>query len=204
MRNFKSQNSVDVLHRQTHEKNQTSALETQYIQYASLHEALQAHLRGQQLDTNCRLRCQESVDPTTSQLGNLGCEDQTEPCTSETKTYCRKTKADTIKQLLSQVDHQSEASLNHDASTESIDKLQHADKAEYYIDSDDEAAVYNCDNNQQHTLNDSYYDSDSPEEEPRKRKIQHTAFMATPKRQSKLDSLAKAIAMSMQIFRCRI
>ena len=30
-----------------------------------------------------------------------------------------------------------------------------------------------------------YYDSDSPEEEPRKEKNQHTAFVATPKRRSK-------------------
>ncbi len=161
-------NSAHVLNRQTHVENQTSALETQYIQYSSLHEALQAHFRRQQLDTKCRLRCQESVDPTTSQLE---CENQTERCTSETQTHRQKRRADTIKQLQPQEDHQAEASLNHNASTQFIDKLDHADKAEYYIDSDDKAAVYSRDSNQQHTLNGSYYDSDSSEEEPNIKKL---------------------------------
>ncbi len=42
-----------------------------------------------------------------------------------------------------------------------------------------------------HTLNDSYFDSDSPEEQPRKKKIQYTAFVATPKRQSKVTSVGQ-------------
>ena len=82
------------------------------------------------------------------------------------------------------MDHHAGASRNRDASKESMDKLEHADKAEYYIDSDDEAAVYNRDTNRPHTLNDSYYDSDSPEEKPRKKKIPHTALAATPILQS--------------------
>ena len=44
------------------------------------------------------------------------------------------------------------------------------------------------------------HELDSPEEEPTKEIIQHTAFMATPKRESK-DQLITAIAMSMQIVR---
>ena len=48
-------------------------METQYIQYDSLHQAFQAHFRRQQLDTKCRMRCQESDEVTTSQLE---CEDQ--------------------------------------------------------------------------------------------------------------------------------
>jgi hypothetical protein len=67
-------NCVDVLHCQTHEENQMSALETQYIQYGNSHEALQAHFCRQQLDTKCPLRCQESVDPTISQFDSE-CED---------------------------------------------------------------------------------------------------------------------------------
>ena len=45
--------------------------------------------------------------------------------------------------------------------------------------------AYNRDSNRPNTLNEPYYDSDSPEEEPRKEKIQHTAFEATTKRQLK-------------------
>ena len=51
-----------------------------------------------------------------------------------------------------------------------------------YIDSDGEVAVYNRDSNQPDDL---YYDSDASEEEPRKEKNQHTAFVATPKRRLK-------------------
>ena len=43
-------------------------------------------------------------------------------------------------------------------------------------------AVYNRDSNRP---DDFYYDSDASEEEPRKEKNQHIAFVATPKRQSK-------------------
>ena len=66
-----------------------------------------------------------------------------------------------------------------------MDTLEHEDKADLYIDSDGEVAVYNRDSNQQNTLNDSYHASDTSEEEPRKEKIQHIALVATPKRRSK-------------------
>ena len=71
-----------------------------------------------------------------------------------------------------------------------MDKLDHEERTEYYVDSDDEVVMYN--KRPQHTLNDSYYDSDSPEEQPRKEKIQHTAFVATPKRQSKATSIGRS------------
>jgi hypothetical protein len=184
---FTPKNSVDVLHRQTHAENQTSVLKT----------------RGQQLDAECELRCQGS---------------EIEACTSEIKTRRRKTRADTKKQLKpmdtqelsdrlksmlnpwqirgmeilqSQVDHQAEALRKHrNASREFMDKLDHEERTEYYVDSDDEVVMYN--KRPQHTLNDSYYDSDSPEEQPRKEKIQHTAFVATPKRQSKATSIGSS------------
>ena len=73
-----------------------------------------------------------------------------------------------IDELQSQVDHQAEASRKHrNASRESMDKLEHEDKVDLYIDSDGEVAVYNSDSNQP---NDSCYASDASEEEPRKEK----------------------------------
>ena len=88
-----------------------------------------------------------------------------------------------IDELQSQVDHQAEALRKHrNASRESMDKLEHEDKVDLYIDSDGEVAVYNRDSNQPDDL---YYDSDASEEEPRKEKNQHIALVATPKRQSK-------------------
>ena len=86
-----------------------------------------------------------------------------------------------INALQSQVDHQAEALRKYrNASREFVDKLEHEDKADLDIDSDEEVAVYNRDNNQPYTLNDSYYASDASEQEPRKEEIQHTAFVATP------------------------
>ena len=115
-----------------------------------------------------------------------------EPCTLKNKTCSRKTKADTKKQLnpmdiqeisdrlksmlnpwqirgieilQSQVNHQAEALRKHrNASREFMDKLDHEERTEYYVDSDDEVVMYN--KRPQHTLNESYYDSDSPEEQP--------------------------------------
>ena len=73
-----------------------------------------------------------------------------------------------IDELQSQVDHQAEALRKHrNASRESMDKLEHGDKVDQYIDSDGEVAVYNRDSNQPVDL---YYDSDASEEEPRKEK----------------------------------
>ena len=60
-----------------------------------------------------------------------------------------------------------------------MDKLEHEDKGELYIDSDGEVAVYNRDSNQPDDL---YYDSDASEEEPRKEKNQHIALVSTAKR----------------------
>ncbi len=135
--------------------------------------------RGQQF-AECELRCQVS---------------EIETCTSESKTRRRKTRADTHKQpnpmdiqemfnklqsmlnpwqikgideLQSQVDHQAEAFRKHrNASRESMDKLEHEDKVDLFIDSDGEVAVYNRDSNQPDDL---YYDSDTSDEEPRKEK----------------------------------
>ena len=59
-----------------------------------------------------------------------------------------------------------------------MDKLEREDKADLYIDSDGEVAVYNRDSNQTDEL---YYDSEASEEEPRKEKIQHIALVTTPK-----------------------
>ena len=58
-----------------------------------------------------------------------------------------------------------------------MDKLEHEDIADLYIDSDGEVVVYNRNSNQP---KDSYCASDASEEEPRKEKIQHTSFVATP------------------------
>ena len=141
---FTPQTSADALHHQTHVENQTSVLKT----------------RGQQF-AECELRCQGS---------------EIETCTSESKTRRRKTRADTkiqpnpmdaqemynklksmlnpwqikgIDELQSQVDHQAEALRKHrNASRESMDKLEHEDKGDLYIDSDGEVAVYNRGSNQ--------------------------------------------------------
>ena len=81
------------------------------------------------------------------------------------------------------------------ASREVMDKLEHdskmlhEDTADLYIELDGEVAICNSNNNQQYTLNDSYYASDTNEEEPRKEKNQHTAFAATPKRRLKATSI---------------
>ena len=179
---FTPQNSADDLHHQTHAENQTSVLKT----------------RGQQF-AECELRCQGS---------------EIETCTSESKTRRRKTRADTkiqpnpmdaqemynklksmlnpwqikgIDELQSQVDHQAEALRKHrNASRESMDKLEHEDKGDLYIDSDGEVAVYNRYSN---PPDDLYYDSDASEEEPRKEKNQHIALVATPQRRSKATSI---------------
>ena len=79
-----------------------------------------------------------------------------------------------------------EIQRHSNASREFMDKLEHEYKADLYIDSDGEVAVYIRDSNQ---LNDSYSASDASEEEPRKEKIQNTAYVATPKRQSKATSI---------------
>ncbi len=149
---------MDVLHCQTLEENQTSVLKT----------------RRQQLDAECELRCQGS---------------EIETCTSESKTSRRKTRADTKKQLKpidtqemsnqlksmlnpwqicgmeilqSQVDRQAKALRKHrDASKEFMDELDHEERTECYVDSDDEVVMYT--KRPQHTLNDSYYDSDLPD-----------------------------------------
>ncbi len=62
------------------------------------------------------------------------------------------------------MDQKADASRNGNTSSESMEKLEYADnlKAEYYIDSADKSAVYNHGSNQQHSLNDSCYDSGSP------------------------------------------
>ena len=74
-----------------------------------------------------------------------------------------------IDALQSQVDHQAEALRRHrNASREFMDKLEHEDKADLYIDSDGEVAVYNSNSNQPDDL---YYDSDASEEEPWKEKF---------------------------------
>ena len=73
-----------------------------------------------------------------------------------------------IDELQSQVDHQAEALRKHrNASREFMDKLEHVDKVDLYIDSDGEVAVFNRDSNQPDDL---YYDSDASEEDPRKEK----------------------------------
>ena len=54
-----------------------------------------------------------------------------------------------------------------------MDKLEHEDKVDLYIDSDGDVAVYNRDSNQPHVL---YYDSDASEKEPRKEKNQHISL----------------------------
>ena len=96
-----------------------------------------------------------------------------------------------IEILQSQVNHQAEALRKHrNVSREFMDKLDHEERTEYYVDSNDEVVMYN--KRPQHTLNYSYYDSDSPEEQPRKEKIQHSAFVATPKRQSKATLIGRS------------
>jgi hypothetical protein len=100
--------------------------------------------------------------------------------------------------LQSQVDHQAEALRKHrNASREFMDKLDHEERTEYYVDSDDEVVMYN--KRPQHTLNDSYYDSDSPEEQPRKDKFSIQLLWQHQNDNRKLHLLDEAIAMSMQI-----
>jgi hypothetical protein len=81
---------VPVRHR-THVEYQKSSPQSPYIQYDSLHEALQADMRKQAVrakqcrkqckpDSTCELRCEESNESTTSK-----CEVHLEPCTSETE-----------------------------------------------------------------------------------------------------------------------
>ena len=55
-----------------------------------------------------------------------------------------------------------------------MDKLEHEDIVDQYIDSDGEVAVYNRDSNQPDDL---HYDSDASEDEPRKEKNQHIALV---------------------------
>jgi len=115
VKSFKPKNnSVDApVRSQPHVEYQTSSPQSQYIQYDSLHEAMQACLKKQDAranqrrkqrrpDLTCELRCQKSNESTV----------HLEHCTSETKspiyrsmqdmfpkspkTPCGKTRAETI------------------------------------------------------------------------------------------------------------
>ena len=109
---------------------------------------------------------------------NVRIKKKMEPCKSETKSHSRKTRADTKKQL----NHKWIITLEHHAIVMHQQNPWTSWNMRIKLNIiliQTMKRLYTTVTNRPHTLNDSYYDSDSPEEEPRKEKIQHTAFVCS-------------------------